>query len=186
MVGGDHKWIASIAISVLSVSLLAGCAAETSPNVLTLAQTKSPVQLLRNETASRVPTTMIEDVVESEDVSVACKTIEADPLGLMRKWKSSVLMTIKTGSAWRTLDAADEVVQTYVDEGWTSSRGFDSAVTVTVLASERQATAIEVQAREPDKGGDDGATIRVTTTGPCVATEGADSAEIRKLEKRDE
>jgi len=186
MVGGDHKWAAVVAVSVLSVSLLAGCAAETQANVLTLAQTKSPVQLLRNETASRVPTTMIDEVAESVDVSVACKTVEADPTGIMRKWKSSVLMTIKSGSAWRTLDVADDIVQTYVDEGWTSSRGFDSAVTVSVLESERQATDIEIQAREPEKGGDKGATLRVTTTGPCVATEGADSKEIRKLEKRDE
>lgn len=184
MVGGDRKWVAGVAIALVTATLLGGCASSEPANVLTLAGTKSPVQLLRNETASRVPTTMIEEVTGSEDTSVACKTVESDPNGLVRKWKSSVLITIKTGSAWRTLDVADDIAQTYVDEGWTSSRGFDSTVTVTVLESERAATDIEIQATEAADG-KTGASLRVTTTGPCVVTKGAESPEVRKLENRD-
>ena len=44
---------------------------------------------------------------------------------------------------------------------------------------------IEVTATLP-KEDKSGASIRVTTTGPCVGTDGAESTEVRKLEKRED
>jgi type IV pilus biogenesis protein CpaD/CtpE len=185
MVGGDHKWVARVAIAVISVAVLAGCSTtpDAGDNTLTLAKTKSPVQFLRNETASRVPTAIIQDVGASEDVSVACKTKEADPDGIVRRWKSSVLMNIETGSSWRTSAVADELIASYEAEGWTAARGPATNVSVTILESDRSTAAIEIQTTLPaeDKTG---ASLRVTTTGPCVDTDGADSSEVRKLENR--
>jgi len=185
MVGGDHKRFAGVAIALITAGLLAGCASEGASNELTLAKTKSPVQLLRNEAASRVPTAVVQTVESSEDTSIGCKTEAVDPKGLVRRWKSSVLMDFEKGSSWRVSDVAEELAQSFVDEGWTLSRGPVTKTSVMILESERSSAGIEVQSTLP-KEDKTGATIRITTTGPCVETDGLDSSEVRKLEKRDD
>ena len=186
MVGGDQKRFAGVAVALIVTSLLAGCASSSaSSNELTLAKTKSPVQLLRNEAASRVPTAIVEEVLESEDISTSCKTEAVDPKGLVRRWKSSVLMGVENGSSWRVASVTEDIVTSFTDEGWTASRGPASTVTVTILESEMSSATIEVTATLP-KEDKSGASIRVTTTGPCVGTDGAESTEVRKLEKRED
>ena len=186
MVGGDQKRFAGVAIALVVTSLLAGCASPSASSTeLTLAKTKSPVQLLRNEAASRVPSGIVSEVLDNEDVSIGCKTEAVDPKGLVRRWKSSVLMGIENGSSWRVSKVTDEMVTSFTDEGWTASRGPATAVTVTILESEVSSAAIEITATLP-KEDKSGASIRITTTGPCVGTEGADSTEVRKLENRDD
>lgn len=186
MVGGDQKRFAGVAIALIVTSLLAGCASSSaSSSELTLAKTKSPVQLLRNEAASRVPTAIIEDVLENEDISISCKTEAVDPKGLVRRWKSSVLMGVETGSSWRVANVTEDIVTSFTDEGWVASRGPASTVTVTILESEMSSATIEITATLP-KEDKTGAAVRITTTGPCVGTDGADSTEVRKLEKRED
>jgi hypothetical protein len=186
MVGGDQKRFAGVAIALIVTSLLAGCASSSaSSNELTLAKTKSPVQLLRNEAASRVPSGIVGEVLGNEDISISCKTEAVDPKGLVRRWKSSVLMGIEKGSSWRVTNVTDDIVDSFTEEGWTASRGPATTVTVTILESELSSAAIEIASTLP-KEDKSGATIRITTTGPCVATEGADSSEVRKLENRDD
>ncbi|TBN57762.1 hypothetical protein EYE40_10385 [Glaciihabitans arcticus] len=185
MVGGDRtRAFAGVAIAAISILMLAGCAESSggSGSSITLAQTKSPTQLLRNETASRVPTAVIAEVASSEDTSIRCKTEKADPKGLMRSWKSTVTINVESGSAWRTKAVVDEMAASLVTDGWEASKGFDSAVQVTLLTSEQSAVGIELGANQPEEGSDKGATIYVSTTGPCVATAGEDSTEIRDLE----
>ena len=134
MVWGDHiRTAAAAALVALSLAGLTACAGSSSPSAgggaaLTLAQTKSPVQLLRNEAASRIDEFVVETVNETEDLSTACKTEEADPLGLSRSWTSSVEVSLKEGSAWRTSIVADELVASFEEQGWVASRGAPSAV----------------------------------------------------------
>jgi len=189
MVGGDHtRAFAGVAIAAISILMLAGCAPSSggSASSITLAQTKSPTQLLRNETASRVPTAIIAEVAGSEDTSIACKTEKSDPKGIMRSWKSSVLINVEKGSAWRTKAVVDEMSASLVADGWESSKGFDSEVQLTLLTSKQSSVGIELGATQPAEDSDKGATIRVTTTGPCVTTGGAESDEVRMLENADD
>ena len=189
MVGGDQtRAFAGVAIAALSILLLAGCADSSggSGSSITLAQTKSPTQLLRNETASRVPTAVIDEVASSEDTSIRCKTEKSDPKGIMRSWKSSVVINVEKGSAWRTKAVVDEMAASLVADGWEASKGFDSDVQFTLLTSKQSSVGIELGASQPAEGSDKDASIVVTTTGPCVTTAGQDSAEIRDLENADD
>ena len=189
MVGGDRtRAFAGVAIAALSIILLAGCSDSSggTSSSISLAQTKSPTQLLRNETASRVPTAIIDKVSASNDTSISCKTEKADPKGLMRSWKSSVSISVEKGSAWRTKAVVDEMAASLVADGWEASKGFDSEVQVTLLTSKESSVGIELGAVQPEEDSGKTASISVTTTGPCVATAGKDSTEIRDLENADD
>jgi hypothetical protein len=188
MVWGDHtRVIAAAAIVSLSVIGLTACAGTTGSgsgggDSLTLAETKSPVQLLRNEAASRIDEFIVETVNETEDLSTACKTAEADPLGLSRSWTSSVEVSLKEGSAWRASIVADELIASFEAQGWIASRGLPSEVTYTSLKSETSAATIGLTVTTEDLAVARPAKLQITTKGPCVATEGAESDEVTKLE----
>ena len=189
MVWGDHTRIAAgLAAVTLSLVCLTACATDSGAagsgggSKLTLAQTKSPVQLLRNEAASRIDEFIVENVDETEDLSVACKTEAADPLGLSRSWTSSVEVSLKEGSAWRASIVADELIASFEKQGWIASRGAPSAVTYTGLKSETSAATIGLTVTTEDLAAATPAKLLITSKGPCVATEGAESDEVKKLE----
>jgi len=191
MVWGDHtRNTAALAVVALSVAALTACAsqtggsADTATATLTLAQTKSPVQLLRNEAANRVDEFIVETINETEDLSTPCKTAEADPLGLERSWTSSVEVSLKAGSAWRAAIVADELVASFEAQGWVASRGAPSAVTYTALKSENSAATIGLTVTTEDLAAGTPAKLQITTKGPCVATGGTESDEVKRLEKK--
>ena len=192
MVWGDHtRKIAGMAVVALSLAALTACASQTggaaetgTDATLTLAQTKSPVQLLRNEAANRIDEFIVETINETEDVSTACKTAEADPLGLERSWTSSVEVSLKSGSAWRVAIVADELVASFEAQGWVASRGAPSAVTYTGLKSENSAATIGLTVTNEDTAAGTPAKLQITTKGPCVATDGEKSDEVTKLETK--
>jgi len=198
MVGGDHTRTSVLAGAILlGLLALAGCAAspadgDTAYPDLSLAETKSPVQLLRNETTSRVPTGAIESLGEATDVSLSCLAEDRDPEGLVRQWSSTAVVLIERASQWRTSKIAEDVVQSLVDEGWTAREAGGSAtVHRTLLTSESSLAEIQVSSKEPDEGRASTSTdeevtdyrIEIETHGPCVETEGADSDEVVSLEK---
>jgi len=188
MVWGDHtRTITAVALVAITFAGLTACATESgagagSGATLTLAQTKSPVQLLRNEAASRVDEFVVETVNETEDLSVACKTADADPQGLSRSWTSSVEVSLKEGSAWRVAIVSDELVASFEKQGWVASRGAPSAVTYTQLKSETSAATIGLTVTNADTATGTPAKLQITTKGPCVTTGGAKSDEVLKLE----
>jgi len=192
MVWGDHtRTTSALAVVTLSLAALTACASQTGGNSgtatdasLTLAQTKSPVQLLRNEAANRIDEFIVETINETEDLSTACKTAEADPLGLERSWTSSVEVSLKAGSAWRATIVADELVASFEAQGWVASRGAPSAVTYTGLKSETSAATIGLTVTNEDTAAGTPAKLQITTEGPCVTTAGAESDEVARLEKR--
>ena len=177
--------VVGIVGALFGVVALAGCSSDTGESGgITLAQTKSPVQLMRNEAASRVPSGAISMTDQVEDLSIACKTEAADPEGRERSWRSSVLVSIEDGSAWRVANLGDDVAASFVDEGWALTKGPKSTTTNLLLENPGSAASITLSETEAADG-KEGASIRVIATGPCVDTDGAESQEVTQLEKRD-
>jgi hypothetical protein len=193
MVRGNRIRV-SAALAALALSLvgLTACSADDGKPAhsgLTLAETKSPVQLLRNEAATRIPPAAIESVSQTADVSVACKTEAEDPEGLRRSWHSDVEVTIETGSAWRVDAIVDDLAASFVEQGWVATpldtRSDKHAVKLT---KEGMLSAIRVTAHRPDPaatvavGDTEPVTIDLALNGPCVDTDGAKSDAVKKLE----
>jgi len=169
----------AIAVAVVLLAL-AGCASE--PQGQSLADTKSPTQLLRNEASSRIPPGAIDALSGEEDHSVACKSTEEDPGGLYRSWQSSLLAAIETDSAWRVEQIGTEVTDSFIEDGWYVS-GSKNGKDRTVLT---RPGAVSTMAFTVTPGAEDGsgASIHIDATGPCVLTAGPTSAEVTGLEKR--
>jgi len=198
MVRGDHTRTSVVAgAMLLGLIVLAGCVASPADGDsaypdLSLAETKSPVQLLRNETTSRIPTGAIEALGETADVSLACLSEDRDPEGLVRQWSSTAVVLVERASQWRTAKIGRDVVQSLVDEGWTArDAGGTATIHRTLLTSESSLAEIQVSSKEPDEGRASTSTdeevtdyrIEIETHGPCVTTAGADSDEVVSLEK---
>ncbi|MGV8969562.1 MAG: hypothetical protein ACOH1J_03850 [Microbacteriaceae bacterium] len=199
MVRGDRRFIAG-AVTACSLALaLTACSGVSSRDVpgtypdLSLATSKSPVQLLRNDAAGRIPTSAIDGVEDSDDVSQSCLTEGDDPEGLVRSWRSGAVVTIEPGSQWRVATIVDELAASYVEQGWTSrSLGGSANVKSYLLTSDKSMAEITVSAHIPDTdqtsistdANVDNVIVGVQVVGPCVVTEGADSDEVKKVEGR--
>lgn len=161
-------------LAVLLVALaLAGCS--SAPDTLTLVETKSPVQLLRNEAWYRLPEVMIKSDNETTDESQAC-----DDDGAMRNWRSSTVALVTNSQAPRVVLAGDNLAASFVEQGWEAARSEEGAVVLTVLTKQASVATIEIEAVEKTEA--HRASIRITASGPCVMTAGADSDEVRTLE----
>jgi len=198
MVGGDRKLVGALtSLLVLGSLALAGCATDASAAVqgeypdITLAASKSPVQLLRNEAASRIPTGVIETVEETLDESVSCLDEGDDPDGTIRSWHSTAIVTIGSDAAWRVESIVDKLIASYTDQDWTArSLGQTADFRSSLLTSKTAKAEIQVIGQRPDKDQVststeekvDQVTIEIQVHGPCVRTPGAESAEVLKLE----
>jgi hypothetical protein len=194
--GNRSQAAAALAVVALSIAALSGCStsgvAASEGSTLTLAATKSPVQLLRNEAASRIPPAVIEAVSDTEDFSIRCKTEAEDPIGLRRSWHSNAQVTVKQGSIWRVDAVVDEIAASFVEQGWVATpleaRATSHAVKIT---KEGVTTAIRLSAQRPAPGAapmpsdSDPVTIDLELNGPCVDTDGPESDEVTKLEAQD-
>jgi hypothetical protein len=193
MVGGDRSRTAgAIAAGVALVMMMAGCAdAEQSAPVasvvgdVTLAQSKSYAQLLRNEASSRLPAIVLKEVSESTDTSVPCDVADGDPAELVRSWSSSTRILITNSTASRIQKVTDDLAQTFVDQGWTSSLAPESTddLTVTGLTSDASLASIEITTASKAK--DQVPSITITATGACALTGGPESDEVIKLESQE-
>ena len=162
-------------VAALLVTLaLAGCS--SAPHALTLVETKSPVQLLRNEAWYRLPDVMIKEDSETSDSSQAC-----DDEGALRSWQSSTVALVTNSQAPRVVIAGDDLAASFVAQGWAAERSEDGAAVLTVLTRATSVAVIEIEAVEKTDG--HRASIRITASGPCVMTAGADSDEVRNLER---
>ena len=192
MVRGSHRIQAGLAAVAVVVLGLTGCSPATSSG-LSLADTKSPVQLLRNEAASRIPPAAIESVGETEDLSVRCKTESEDPEGLRRSWHSNVEVTIDRASTWRVDAIVDQVGQSFADQGWdVEPLAAHPRTHALELTREGATSEIRVSAHRPDPDSEplasdltDPVTISLELHGPCVDTDGENSDAVRKLEAQD-
>ena len=116
---------ASIAAAVLVGGFaLSGCASGAEPGVpagdypdVSLAESKSPVQLVRNAAGGRIPAIVLHSIDETRDESVPCLSASEDPQEYIRTWHSTILATIVSGSAWRVDAVASNLVESYTDDG---------------------------------------------------------------------
>ena len=166
---------AALAAALLTLTL-AACASDT-PDGLTLAQSKSPVQLLRNEVASRVPSALVADVTNSSDASSACRTEETDPEGLLRSWKSSVRITLTPEADLEIM--LSKLLVSFREDGWDEGT-YGSA---TIIEFTRDDSIAEIHISTKRATDTEAAQIQVQVAGPCVMTGGAESDEVLALEK---
>ena len=166
-----------IAVALLT-TLLSACA-DSSGGAPTLVETKSPVQLLRNEAASRLPTELVKGVVKEQDGSTACRTVETDPEGLLRSWRSVVRFELRNDAAIDPQAVIDELASSFVDDGWDQGTfGVASIIELTRAGSETQ---IHISMTNADEEAGAGGEVQLTVSGPCVMTEGATSDEVTRL-----
>ena len=180
---------AATAILVFSVGILAGCGSPNSgtaggsddyPDV-SLAESKSNVQLLRNSAESRIAAEVIDSSTDA-DASAACLSAAEDPDGEIRRWLSSTEVNLVRWHAWRVTDVADILIDTFVDQSWnTSDIEGEHAGTARLLTSDQGLAEIQIEAVGTED--DSAATLYITVTGPCVRTDGADSDEVADLEQ---
>jgi hypothetical protein len=193
-VAGFAQRAGATSLVVLAALTLTACGSidtDTATSA-TLATTKSPVQLLRNEAAGRIPPAVIESVTETEDTSIACLDEDEDPRGLSRSWHSSARVLVEDASAWRVDAVVDGVADSFVEQGWVARPLGGSATTRVILLSSKTSPAeIELSATRPDPEAVDAAaapvdevTIELSVHGPCVTTDGADSDAVKELEER--
>ena len=179
---------AAAAILLLTVGVLAGCSSpapaanETSADEypdLSLAESKSNAQLLRNSAESRISEEAIAERIES-DTSVACLDTAEDPEGAIRRWLSSTEVSLVRWHAWRVDDVAEILIDTFVDQSWNSIEiAGEHSDEARLLTSGKGLAEIQVEAVGTDD--DSAATLYVTVSGPCVRTDGADSDEVTAL-----
>ena len=186
-----------VVLAVLAAGGLSACASPTAtvpgtyPDV-SLTDTKSPAQLLRNEAANRIPAEAIDEIIQSEDVSVACLSEQDDPEGTIRSWHSTADVLIKDGNDVRQL--TKDVAASFEEQGWISRNlGGNANVVSKLLESDTSLASIQVSGFEPNAedigttGQEDVVeqlTVNVQVHGPCVRTDGPDSDEVRNLEGR--
>lgn len=156
---------------------------------LTLAESKSPAQLLRNTAVERIPADVVLNVGTDTDGSEACLTEKEDPKGYIRRWKSSVDVNLRLPEAPNTQAIVDGVLATFTDEGWmsqaiTGSKADNQAHLLT-NGTAGSASVSGAQLRIEAIVANDGASsfVRVEAIGPCVVTGGASSAEVIELGK---
>ena len=181
----------------LAVGSLTGCG-EAAPNAnvpagdypdLTLAESKSPAQLLRNTAVSRIPADVILNVGTDTDGSEACLSEDEDPNGYIRRWKSSVDVNIKLPETPNTDAIVETVLTSFTDEGWmsqqiTGSKADNQAHLLTNGTSEAASVSLAQVRIEAVIAGDKSTSyIHIESIGPCVVTEGANSSEVTQLGK---
>ena len=147
----------------------------------TLAESKSSVQLLRNEAAGRLPRIVMNSAVETIDISVPCLAPGIDPAGLARSWNSSTTILITNSRAASIHEATIALVASFVEQGWEAADEGGTG-THSVLASEKTDAVISITAS--DRSSDDEAAITIDVTGSCVLTAGPESQEVLLLEGR--
>lgn len=156
---------------------------------LTLAESKSPAQLLRNTAVSRIPTEVILNVGTDTDGSEACLTTEEDPNGTIRRWNSSVDVNLRLPEAPNTDAIVASVISSFTDEGWmaqsiTGSTANNQAHLLTNGTSETASVSLaQVRVEGIITGDKTSSFIRIEAIGPCVVTDGENSSEVTQLGK---
>jgi len=166
-------------LAVLTALLMSGCSDTTSSDAPTLAETKSPVQLLRNEAASRVQKSQIEEVLNTQDESTNCRTPETDPEGLLRSWRSTSRIKLVYSASVEVSAVVDNLAQSFVKQGW--DRGIYGTASIIELTRPGSETNIHISFKRADDEAQSGAEVQIAVAGPCVVTKGKTSDEVVAL-----
>jgi hypothetical protein len=188
--------IIGLAVTALTVFALTACAGAAGPAGdfpnISLAETKSPAQLLRNEAASRLPSEVVASVVQAEDASVACLSEKDDPDGLIRSWHSSLDVILVDDGKVKVSDVAKTLIASFTDQGWAArDLGGNASVVSKLLESTTSLADIEISGLTPNpnqpstslEGVVTEPTVEIQVHGPCVRTGGPNSDEVKALEE---
>lgn len=189
------KSVISAVAALLALGSLVGCAGAAAPSDLpagdypdlTLAESKSPAQLLRNTAVTRIPAATVLNVGTEIDGSIACLSEEQDPKGYIRQWVSSVDVNLRLPEAPNTDAIVDSVLATFIDEGWMSQQiagsSEDSHADLLTNGTSAAAGVSAARVRIEAVVANDGASsfIHIEALGPCVVTDGTDSSEVTTL-----
>ena len=198
MVNADHRTrLIGLATAALALTMLSACSTPQTSSVpgdypdVSLAETKSPAQLLRNEAANRLPAAAIDQIIESQDASVACLSEKDDPQGLIRSWHSTADVLIVDDGVTSAQDLVNDLAASFEEQGWTSRNlGGNASVTSKLLDSETSLADIQISGFNiNDTMASTGleqkveqTTVQIQVHGPCVRTAGAESDEVTVLE----
>jgi hypothetical protein len=163
------------ALTICGALALSGCT--VTDTSLSLADTKSPVQLLRNSAATRVSDDLIKEVLNATDQSVACRTPETDPEGLLRQWRSTIRLELAEAADPDAVVAA--LTKSFVDSGWTE--GIYGTKSIIELTKGESGTVIHLSRTKADEEEGTSAELQLQANGPCVMTEGETSQEVALL-----
>jgi hypothetical protein len=181
---------------MLGLTALTGCSTATAGDVpegnypdLSLADSKTPAQLLRNTAVGRIPDDVVLNVGTDLDGSIACLSEDEDPKGLIRKWTSSIDVNIKQNQAINTEQIVSDVVATFTDAGWMgqaaagSKAGGHATLLTNGTATADGVDSVRVRIEPVISSDKATAFIHVEAMGPCVVTDGASSKEVLDLGK---
>jgi len=172
---------AAIGISAVVLAIvLSGCAAgEADEATLSLADTKSTAQLVRNTISSQISPEITAAVTDVTDASETCNS---DSKSLMRLWRSTARTELTPDAAVKVTAIQQTISGSFVSKGWTSeSDKLSDSATIVTLTNPGSLAVIQITATTDVDGVGTGATIFVDIAGPCVKTDGPGSAELKQL-----
>jgi hypothetical protein len=165
-------------IVALSIAFTAAACSAPSDSTQTLAETKSPTQLLRNQGAS-----YFDDITEGDpvtsDKSQGCRTAEEDPDGLVRRWVSSIDLTLDATVTESIDDVPNRLLDPFGEKDWIVA--YEAAREIG-LTSQKTASTIQITPEAGPDGTMAGGHVLIVALGPCVDTDGAESDEVKQLE----
>lgn len=168
-----------ITVAVIAIAL-SGCAAdETAEATLSLADTKSAAQLIRNTISGQISPEITAAVTDVTDASETCNS---DSKSLMRLWRSTARTELTPDAANKVTTIQQTIAGSFVSKGWTSeSEKLSDSSTIVTLTNPSSLAVIAITATDDDDGVGTGATLLVNIAGPCVKTDGLGSAELQQL-----
>jgi hypothetical protein len=173
--------ISPILIGALVCALTSCSSSNTgAASSLSLIETKSPTQLLRNVAAGFLDSKLVANVTNTEDESLSCGN---DPN--IRAWNSSVTAGLDVEHQSETEPQAKVVIAGLVDNGWSPEiEEYTDGLSVR-LTRTGSVSVIHIKAMPAVVGyKGHGAQVKIRVTGPCVKTDGPDSSEVKTLEGR--
>ena len=191
------RFVATTFAVALAIGTLTACGgAAPSESVpageypdLTLAESKAPAQLLRNTAVTRIPADVVLNVGTDTDGSVACLSESEDPEGTVRRWDSSVDVNLKLVEAKNADAIVSAIIKTFTDDGWmsqaiTGSKADNQAFLLTNgTSSAASVSTSQVRIEAVITGDQTSAYVHIDSLGPCVVTDGENSAEVQELGK---
>lgn len=115
------------------------------------------------------------------DESRSCSDDENSPI---LAWVASVRFILGASFATESETIARSIVKEHESNGWQSEKIIKDDTTTWSMQSDTVLATLVVSAVGDPDGNGKGATIYIASTGPCVMTDGPDSAEVRELEGR--
>jgi hypothetical protein len=190
LINDRRLWITAGFTAVTLAATLTACSGSAGSAVgsgdvqssLSLTETKSSAQLLRNVAASLLDQTLISSLTSNDDVSVSCGSDDS-----VRKWHSTVIAGVAFDNEPKLMDIADGLVKGLEGRGWVAAATDTDKGHIVDLTKSGSDTVMQISALPSTHGAlrdAHGAQVVIVVDGPCVQTDGPDSAEVKVLEGR--